>query len=128
MSEGFKVLGARQLRASLQAAGLSVQDLKEAHKAVAELVRQAAEPDAPVRSGKLKRSTRASGTQSAASVRAGSRSVPYAGPIHWGWESHHIKAQPWIYEAAESTEAAWLGQYLHALEVIVNTIEGVHYP
>lgn len=129
MSQGLQVRGGRQLRASLKAAGLSVQDLKDAHKAVAELVLRQAEPHTPMgETGKLKRSQRAAGTQTAAIVRAGTAAVPYAGPIHWGWAARHITAQPWIAEAAQSTEAAWLGQYMHALETIVHTIEGVPYP
>jgi hypothetical protein len=120
----LRVDGAKQLRASLKAAGVKLDDLKAAHLAVAQLVHRAAQPQAPVRTGRLAASERPAGTQSAAIVRAGSKAVPYAGPIHWGWPKKHIVAQPWIYEAAGRTEVAWLGQYLHAIEAVIATVEG----
>jgi hypothetical protein len=127
-SPALQVVGARTLRASLKQAGLDVQDLKDAHKAVAELVRRESQPRAPRRTGRLAASERASGTQSAAIVRAGSARLPYGPPIHWGWEAHHIAAQPWIYETAQATEPTWAGTYLHALETIINHIEGAPNP
>jgi hypothetical protein len=66
--------------------------------------------------------------EAAAIVRAGRAAVPYANPVHWGWPSHHIKANPWIQEAADRTEPAWSGLYLSALDAIVQTIEGAPGP
>lgn len=117
--------GARQLRASMKAAGLKLDDLKAAHLAVAQLVDRAAKPHAPVgQTGRLVASERPAGTQSAAIVRVGSARVPYAGPIHWGWPNRHIVAHPWLYDAAANTEAAWLSMYLQAIDAVVATIEG----
>lgn len=121
----LQVDGARKLRATLKQAGIDVQDLKDAHRAVADLVDREAEPHAPRRSGRLVRTERAAGTQSAAIVRVGRASVPYAGPIHWGWPARHIKPNPWIADAAERSETTWTGTYLHAIETIVNSIEGI---
>lgn len=126
---GLQVEGARQLRASLKRAGVSLQDLKDAHAEVAALVATRSKPEAPVgvggpHPGQLRDSTRSSGTQSAAIVRAGSAGVPYAGPIHWGWPNRHIVAQPWLYDAAANTQTAWLATYLRAIEAVVDTIEG----
>lgn len=120
----LRVDGARQLRASLKRAGISVQDLKDAHKAAADIVKAEAEPRAPRRTGRLAASVRASGTQSAAVVRAGRKAVPYAGPIHWGWPARNIAANPWIFEAAQRTESTWTRTYLAAVEQIIDTIEG----
>lgn len=121
----LEVDGARQLRRALKQAGINVQDLKDAHREAAELVKRAADPDAPRRSGALASSTRAAGTQAAAIVRAGSARVPYAAPIHWGWPARHIDAQPWIADAAERTEPEWTQEYLDHLETIINAIEGI---
>jgi hypothetical protein len=121
----LRVDGARQLRATMKAAGLKLDDLKAAHLAVAQLVDRAARPNAPVgETGRLAASERPAGTQSAAIVRAGSARVPYAGPIHWGWPKRHIVAQPWLYDAAANTETAWLALYLKAIESVLDTIEG----
>jgi hypothetical protein len=124
----LEVDGARQLRASLKRAGLSVQDLKDAHRQVAELVAAKAVPDAPRRTGRLASTVRPAGTQSAAIVRAGSARVPYAGPIHWGHPSRGIAAQPWLAEAAEDTQDTWETTYLKALEAIIETVEGTTTP
>lgn len=122
------VEGARQLRASLKRAGIQLSDLKAAHAEVAELVRSRADPRAPRRTGRLAGTMRAAGTQSAAIVRAGTAAVPYAGPIHWGWPARGIVARPWIYEAAADSQDQWADTYLHALEKIIDSIEGAPGP
>lgn len=123
-----EVEGLRTLRRSLKAAGVSLGDLKDAHAAVAQLVITAAAPAAPRRTGALAASVRGSGTQSAAVVRAGRASVPYAGPIHWGWPRRHITATPWLYDAAVASQDQWTGVYLSALEKIIDSIEGAPGP
>ena len=121
----YQVDGARKLRASLKAAGVSIADLKAVNAAVAQTVHRAAHPNAPVgETHRLADSERASGTQAAAVVRAGRASVPYAGPIHWGWPARNIVAQPWIQQAAERTETTWLDQYLGAMEAVISHVEG----
>lgn len=123
-----EVDGLRNLRRTLTAAGVSLQDLKDAHAEVARVVVRAAEPHTPRRTGALAASLRGSGTQTAAVARAGRAAVPYAGPIHWGWPRRHIKAQPWIYDAAVASQDQWTGTYLSALEHIIDSIEGTPGP
>ena len=118
----------RELRRSLKAAGISLQDLKDAHNEVAQLVVRAAAPAAPRRTGALVASTRGTGQAAAAVVRAGRASVPYANPIHWGWPARHIKKQPWLYDAAEASQEQWTGLYLSALQKIIDSIEGTALP
>jgi hypothetical protein len=102
---------------------VDIQDLKDANLQVAQAVLDAARP--PRRTGRLAASERAAGTQAAAIVRAGGARVPYAGPIHWGWPLRNIAAQPWIQEAAESTEGRWLATYQHHIDTIIRAIEEV---
>jgi hypothetical protein len=130
MSRGpaLEVEGLRTLRASLKSAGLELADLKRAHADVAQLVVRAAAPHAPHRTGALAASTRPSGTQSAAVVRAGRASIPYAGPIHWGWPRRGIPAQPWLYDAAVNSQQQWTGLYLRKLQKIIDQIEGAPGP
>jgi hypothetical protein len=124
----LQVEGARTLRATLKRAGVQLSDLRAAHADVAQLVHARAQPKAPRRSGRLAGTERPAGTQSAAIVRAGFAATPYAGPIHWGWDKRHIKAQPWIYDAAVSTKGQWEAKYMAALEHIINTVEGAPGP
>lgn len=119
----LQVAGARQLRAAMKRAGVDVQDLKDAHRKIADDVAAEAAPHAPRRTGRLAGTVRASGTASAAIVRAGRSSVPYAGPIHWGWQARGITAQPWIYEAGQDRFDHSQDLILDALETIIRTVE-----
>jgi hypothetical protein len=124
----MRLVGGRTLRRTLAKAGVGVTDLKKAHAAVAQLVERTAEPRTPRDSGELASTVRSSGTARAAIVRAGNARHPYAGPIHWGWPSRNIVAQPWIAEAAELTMPAATSLYLGALETIIATVEGTPGP
>ncbi len=117
------VTGARELRAALKRAGVSVQDLKDANERVGQLVARAAAASGPRRSGRLVGSLRAAKAAGRARVLAGLASVPYAGPIHWGWPDRHIEPQPFIAAAAHDTETQWLGQYQSALDQLIRQVE-----
>lgn len=120
-----QVRGARQLRASLKKAGRDLQDLKDAHAAVASMVARVAQQRAPKRTGRLASTVRGSGTTTAAIVRAGRKSVPYAGPIHWGWPARGIAAQPFMSNAATGSEGAWLPIYEGAVEDALDQVKGI---
>ena len=76
-------------------------DMKETHKRAAAIVIEGAKRYVPVVSGKLAASIRDGSTQRMGRVRIGSASVPYAGPIHFGWPARAIKPQPFIYDALD---------------------------
>lgn len=120
-----EVEGLRNLRRTIKAAGMSLDDLKAAHKQVADTVVHRAAERAPRKTGKLAGTLRGSGTAGAAIVRAGGARTPYAGPIHWGWPRRHIKAQPFIYNAAGELHDPIARMYLAALQDIIADIEGV---
>jgi hypothetical protein len=69
----------------MRALGDSDAAIKEALKTAAQTMADAAKDTIPVKSGKLKRTIRVSATQYGGFVIAGSKQVPYANPIHWGW-------------------------------------------
>lgn len=121
----LKVTGGRELRATLKKAGLDLQDLKDAHQQVADMVRDIAAANAPVRSGRLRNSVRASGTKTSAIVRAGTaRTVPYGPAVHWGWPNRNIAPNPFLWDAIQSSREQWTGMYLRELERIIAKIEG----
>lgn len=124
----IEVVGAAQLRRALKRAGVDVQDLKDAHRKIAQDVVAEAAPHAPRRTGRLAGTVRAAGTASASIVRAGRASVPYAAPIHWGHKSRGIKAQPWIAEAAEHEFDHAQDVVLDALQAIIRTVERTTTP
>lgn len=97
-----KVTGAKELRKAIRqvedaAAKKGMQaDLKGAYRQAARVVEVAAQTEAPRRSGRLAGSIKAKGTTTGASIVAGGlKSVPYAGPIHYGWPSRPNRSKGW---------------------------------
>jgi hypothetical protein len=121
---GVQIVGAKRLRRTLKAAGIELEDLKAANAAVASLVAQAAAGRAPKRTGRLAASVRGNRAQARATVLAGRASVPYAGPIHWGWPRRGIKANPFLADTAAALEPAWIAIYTREVEKAINKIEG----
>jgi len=129
--------GAPRLRAALKRAAGSVQDLKDAHRKVAEIVADRATETAPIGPPPVhvRDTIRAAGTARAAIVRAGKARVPYAMSLHWGHQTpagvngrHVVKAQPWISQAAQDLAPRWTAVYLAALDKIIDTVERTTTP
>lgn len=108
----IEVTGAKELRAALRRAGADVRDMSKVNKAVAGTVAEEARRRSPIRSGRLRRSIRPGGRQTAGYVSAGRKgTVPYAGPIHYGWPARNIAAQPFLLDAMGAKEAEVVRQY-----------------
>ena len=120
----LRVDGARQLRTSMKAAGVDLSDLNAVNKQTASLVSAKATSGAPRRTGALAATVRPAGTRTAAIVRAGRATVPYANVIEWGWKARNIEAQPFVKEAAHSTEPEWTSFYETAIAKIIDRIRG----
>ena len=126
-----KVEGLNTLKRTMRQAGVELQDLKTAHAAVAATVVRAAHftPKNPARStGRMAASVRGSGQAGAAVVRAGFAALPYVNPVHWGWPARNIAAQPFVYDAIVASQDQWTGQYLSALQDLIDKIEGAPGP
>lgn len=109
----------------MKAAGEDLAQMKDAHAAAGAIAGGRARAQAPKAEGTLSASVRWSGSASAATIRAGSAKVPYAGVIHFGWPDRGIPARPWITEAAQATEGQWTTEYQEAVERILGRIRGV---
>ncbi|GAA2118607.1 hypothetical protein GCM10009802_20330 [Streptomyces synnematoformans] len=118
------VEGGRELRRRLRDIDGGLEDLKTQHRWVARYVTQAALPGTPRRTGRLASTGRASGTKTASIVRFGRASVPYAGPIHYGWPARHIPAHPWVIDAAQRTEPVWRGHFEDSIRTLVERTPG----
>ena len=125
LEAGVKVEGGRQFRSTLKRAEIGLDDLKSAHAKAAGIVVGYARPHTPRRSGRLAESVRSTGTGTAAIIRAGFASVPYANPIHWGWPARHIVATPWISRDARASEDVWRQVYEDAVSRLVDRIRGL---
>jgi hypothetical protein len=118
----IQLKGARELARGLKQAGADLKDLRQVNKDAAQIVVPEAKSLAPHRSGKLAASVRAGATQKAGVVRVGSKRVPYAGPINYGWPKHNIKPTMFANRAAKNTEPQWTKLYADAVQKIINRI------
>lgn len=123
----IRVEGLGRLRRDLRRLGGDVDDLKDANAAAARLVAAEAARRAPRVSGKLAGTLRGNRAAGKATVAAGRASVPYAGPIHWGWAARGIEANPFVVDAAQATESTWLPLYDANLQDLTDRINGRSY-
>jgi hypothetical protein len=87
---GFRVEGLSRVVRGLKTLGLEVEDLKGAFAAIAAEAAAVEARYVPRRSGRLASTVRGNRAQSKAVVTAGRATVPYAGPINYGWPAHGI--------------------------------------
>ena len=87
-----------------------VAELKAGNKALGEIVAARARQLVPVRSGALQKTIKATKSAGGAKVNAGTpgltSKVPYAGPIHYGWDNAFgegvtIEARPFLSDALD---------------------------
>jgi HK97 gp10 family phage protein len=120
---GVKVEGLREFNRALRKLPPEYKtEQKAIHKKVAEPVARAAEPRAPRKSGRLAASIRAQGTQREGRVAAGGASVPYAGPIHFGWSARNIEPQPFLTDALHAEEATVVDIYVEETDRLIDRV------
>ena len=119
----IRVEGAAELRRALKRAGLEAEDLKEVNNQVGQLVVTRAQQLAPKRSGVLAGSIRSARQQAGVVVRAGSASVPYANPIHWGWPKRHIRRNMFITRAVAQRWPEVIRAYERGMQALLGKVE-----
>jgi hypothetical protein len=120
-----EVEGRAELVRTMRAAGVDMRELTKANRDAAAVVAPESAARTPRRTGRLAGTVKAGGTRSAAVVRIGSRTVPYAGPIVFGRAKHNIEPNPGPVDALEATESRWRPVYDHAIETIIAKIRGI---
>lgn len=119
-----EILGLREVQRDLRKLGDDTKtELKDTHKAAAEIVVLGAKRLVPYRTGRLADSIRALATNTSGKVRAGSASVPYAGPIHFGWPARRIAPQPFIYDALDARVDEIRGLYDKRIEELIRNYD-----
>lgn len=100
-----RIPGLRQTQRALrQVSEDSRADMKDVHRAAAEIVAEDARKRAPVRSGRLRSSIRGTAVLTGGRVRigyGGGRPAQYGGPTHFGWPARRIRPQPFVYDALD---------------------------
>ena len=118
----IRIEGYTEVRKGLRAIDKDlVKQLKAVNLESAQMVAGTAKGVVPVLTGKLANTIRAAGTNAAAVVRSGNNgSVPYAGPIHFGWPKRHIAPQPFLYNAMDIERAHILTLYEQRLDALID--------
>lgn len=96
---GFRVDGLSGVVRGLQAIGVEVEDLKDAFAKIADEGADIASSEAPKLTGRLAGDIRGNRAKSKAVVTAGRSSLPYAGPINYGWPKRNIAAAGFMQRA-----------------------------
>lgn len=96
---GIRVEGLREKIRALEAAGVSVTDLKEVFGGIAKDAARLAASKAPRRTGRLAASIKGSRAKNKAVVRAGRAKVPYAGAVNYGWPARNIAGRQFMQKA-----------------------------
>jgi len=118
----IQVQGAKELRAALKRMGADLVDLTAINKAAAEKVAESARDIVPHLTGALGGTIKATATRTRGRVQAGSRPVPYAGPIHFGWPARNISPQPFLYEALDERRDEVVEAYEAHIEALVEKV------
>lgn len=105
-----RVEGLAKLTRDLKAVGLEIDDLKDAFSTVAAQGARLAAKFAPNRTGTLAGDIRGNRAQSKAVITAGRASVPYAGPINYGWAARNITGAFFMQRASDAMEPVALVQ------------------
>lgn len=119
-----RIEGLDELVRTMRRAGDDLSDLKDANTRAANIVAARAEQLAPKRTGRLAGNIRPAKQAGRARVMAGSSSVPYAGPIHWGWPARHIAENPFLSNAAVETQPEWLTAYTEDVQTALDKVRG----
>lgn len=115
-----QIEGLKEVQLELTRLGADAKnDMKPAHLKAAQIVANEAANRAPIRTGKLASTIRAFGRQRAGVVRVGTKQIPYAGPIVFGWPARRIKPNPFIYEAADKRRSEIAAAYSERMGEII---------
>ena len=115
------ITGVEQVSSTLRKAGVSLADMTKANQDAANIVAMLARSTAPRVTGALANATLAYASKEGAGIR---NVLPYFGPIHYGWPSRNIVAQPYVDEAVAATESQWLAVYEHAAQSACDQVKG----
>lgn len=113
MADGIKVVGLNEAIRSLRAIGVPSKEIGEASQEAGELVAGSARTLVPVRSGRLRATIKAKRIARKVVVSAGNNTtVPYANPIHFGWnydrknnQAKNIRPRPFFSNALTRTRS-----------------------
>ena len=113
MAEGIKVVGLNEAIRNLRAMGVPSAEIGQASQEAGEIVASRARSLVPVRTGALRSTIKAKKIARKVVVSAGNNNrVPYANPIHFGWnydkknmQQKNIRPRPFFSNALSTTRS-----------------------
>jgi hypothetical protein len=114
------VRGVAETTRALKGLGVAAADLKAAHQKVAELITPIAASRSRHRTGALASSWTPAAVAGSARIRS---TLPYAGPMEYGWPARGIPARRAVIGAVVDNEAAVLDVYEVELGRIIARLE-----
>jgi len=123
-SKALYVVGQRRFVATMRKAGADMDELKDVNAQAARVALPAVQSLVPRRTGTLAGSIRAGATKRAGVVRAGRKSVPYAGVINYGWPAHHITGRLFANNGVARTEPTWAKLYEQFVKKTMSQVKG----
>lgn len=130
---GVSVEGLSELNKQLRRAGADLSDLKALNQKAVNTVLPYVNSRVPMGDedpGALLASVRGSATGAGAYIRAGSRSVPYAGVQEYGYSAGGAKkmdGQEYMRSALQAAESEWIDIYFDELTKIITRIANASY-
>ena len=123
--KALMVVGQKRFIQTMRKAGADMDDLKEVNREAAQIALPAVRNLTPRgKTGRLAGSLRVGATQRAGVIRAGSKAVPYAGPINYGWPARRIKPRLFVNNGVASTEGQWQKVYKDFIDKTMNQVKG----
>lgn len=119
------VVGQKRFVQTMRKAGADMQALKGVNREAADIALRSVLPLVPVgKTGHLKQSVRVGATMKAGVIRAGRKTVPYAGVINYGWPAHGIRPRLFVNNGVASSESMWQRPYKRFIEQTLKQIRG----
>lgn len=121
----IKVENDVELMRQFRKLGFKVSDLGEVFGEIAQEVTADAKSMAPHRSGRLASDIRPSKAKTRATVAVGRASVPYAGPINYGWARRGIGPSMFMNRAADTKAQSSAAKIDHEIGRMIRSC-GLH--
>lgn len=118
------VVGQKRFVQTMRKAGADMKELKGVNRQAADIALPTVQRLAPRRTGRLAASIRAGATQKAGVIRAGRKTVPYAGPVNYGWPKHGIRPRLFVNQGVAGSESAWSRVYADFIDKTLNQVKG----
>ena len=119
------VVGQKRFVQTMRKAGADMKELKDVNRQAADIALPAVRQLTPRgESGRLAGSIRVGATQKAGVIRAGRKSVPYAGVINYGWPKRGIKHRLFVNQGVAGAAGAWRRVYTQFVDKTMSKVKG----